>query len=390
VHHREMLGGVQGTTALTAYVAVALKEAGDDAAASAAVRYLEGALDRSDEPYALALGAYALALGRSGRAAAVAERLLKLGREGDDGLSWDAVLPRPVAPMPLPQPEPRPGGPALPAPIRPPMAPNPPRPSATTAVETAGYAALALLQLGDAVSAAKVTGWLASKRNAQGGFGSTQDTVVALQAMAAAAGKSRADVDATVALRAGSWAKEVRVGADTSDVLQMVEVPAGAPLQVEARGRGQVMAQAVRRFNMPRAEAAAQSAFQIDVRYGTDTVAVNDLIRVEADVRFTPPQPTAAGMVVLDLAIPTGFAAVPDSIEALQRRTPKLKRWDVAGRKVILYLEDMGPDEQLRLDFQARALFPVKAEPVVSQAYSYYRPEWRGEVLAGKMTVGAS
>jgi len=107
-------------------------------------------------------------------------------------------------------------------------------------------------------------------------------------------------------------------------------------------------------------------------------------------VTFTPPAPIGAGMVVLDLAMPTGFAAVPESIAALPARTPKLKRWDVAGRKVILYLEDMAPEEQVRLEFQARALFPVKAEAVLSQAYSYYRPEWRGEVLAGRMTVGSA
>jgi CD109 antigen len=234
-----------------------------------------------------------------------------------------------------------------------------------------------------------VTRWLASKRNAQGGFGSTQDTVVALQALAASAGRSRADVDATVTLEAGQWRREVRVGAESADVLQVLDVPAGTAVRVEARGRGQVMAQAVRRFNVPRAEPPAGSAFEIDVRYGTQSVAVNDLIRIEADVRFTPPEPVPAGMVVLDLAVPTGFAAVPESIDALQRRTPKLKRWDVAARKVIFYLEEMLPDERLRLDFQARALYPVRAEPVVSQAYSYYRPEWRGEVLAGKMTVAA-
>ena len=36
---------------------------------------------------------------------------------------------------------------------------------------------------GDRVNAASAARWLVSKRNSQGGFGSTQDTVVALQAL---------------------------------------------------------------------------------------------------------------------------------------------------------------------------------------------------------------
>jgi CD109 antigen len=391
VHHQEMLGGVQGAAALTAFVAVALREAGDDAGAAAAVRYLEAELERAAEPYPLALGAYALALGQSGRARAVVDRLLKLAHESEEGLWWDAgprPLPPPV-PLPPPRPEPAPAGPVRPIPIQPPLPPLPRPPAAGALVETAGYAALALLQVGDVANASRVVRWLTSKRNPQGGFDSTQDTVVALQALAAAASRARADVDATVLLQAGGWRKEVRVAGESVDVLQIVELPSAGPVQVETRGRGQVMAQAVRRFNVPAAEEKAGSAFQIDLRYGTADVAVNDLITISADVRFTPPEPVAAGMVVLDLAIPTGFAAETASLEALPRRTPKLKRWDVAGRKVILYLEGMLPDEQVALSFQARALYPVRARPVVSQAYSYYRPEWRGEVLAGQITVTA-
>ncbi len=56
---------------------------------------------------------------------------------------------------------------------------------------------------------------------------------------------------------------------------------------------------------------------------------------------------------------------------------------------MILYIEDMQPDESITLSFQARALYPVRAQAVSSQAYAYYRPEWRGESLGGKLVVGA-
>jgi len=106
-------------------------------------------------------------------------------------------------------------------------------------------------------------------------------------------------------------------------------------------------------------------------------------------VRFTPPEPQTAGMTVLDIAMPTGFAPVAESIDALLAENPKLKRWDQAGRKVIFYIENLAPNEELTLTFEAQALYPVKAEPVTSLAYAYYRPEWRGESLGSRVIVAA-
>jgi CD109 antigen len=115
---------------------------------------------------------------------------------------------------------------------------------------------------------------------------------------------------------------------------------------------------------------------------------VNDTIDISTTVKFTPPTPMEAGMVVLDIAVPTGFAPVEESIVAMKNKEPKLKRHDVAGRKVILYIEDMSPNETLSFTFQARALYPVKAQAVTSQAYSYYNPELKGESLGGEIVVG--
>lgn len=381
VHHQELLGGLQGKTALTAYVAVALHEAGDDAGAAKAVRYLEARLDETADAYGLALVTYALALAQSPRAQDAQRKLMGIARESDEGLSWgdEGVRPLPIEGAPIAADDLMP-------------------PQSSAAIETTGYATLALLALGDNFNAGRATRWLASRRNAFGGFGSTQDTIVALQAMTTAAGAGRADLDATITLSAGAWRKEVRVTPENADVLQIVETTAGESLTIDTQGKGQITAQSVLRFNVPEAATPEQPIFKIDVQYDVDQVEVNDVITVTATVTFTPPRPLPAtteepairaGMVVLDIAIPTGFEPVSESVDALVKGNPKLKRWDLAGRKVILYLEDMAPDEQLVFAFQARALYPVKAQPVASQAYSYYRPEWKGESLGRQVVVSA-
>ena len=88
LHHQELLGGLRGNTALTAYVAIALLEAGERAGAASAIRYLESRLDTIDDAYTLAITAYALALGDSGQAERANERLTRIAIREEGGAYW--------------------------------------------------------------------------------------------------------------------------------------------------------------------------------------------------------------------------------------------------------------------------------------------------------------
>ena len=349
LHHRELLGGLQGNTALTGYVAIALLEAGDQGASARALSYLEAQLEDITDAYTMAITAYALALGGSPRASNAHERLMSMGVADGDTLSWDGAA----------------------------------------AVETTGYAALALLEHGDSINAGRAARWLVEQRNAFGGYGSTQDTVVGLQALIGFAANARFDVDMTVELTAGEWSRQVSVNAANADVVQIVELPAAESVRIWATGSGQVVAQVVHRYNMPEVERAAAEMFRIKVDYGADHVAVDDLIDITASLTFTPPVGlnVEAGMVVLDVAVPTGFAPVDESVRAVVADLEQVKRRETAGRKVIFYIEDLAPGEPLRLQFQARAQYPVRAQAVTSQVYSYYTPDWRAETLGGDVVV---
>ncbi|MCL4531845.1 MAG: alpha-2-macroglobulin, partial [Actinobacteria bacterium] len=155
IAHQELLGGLKGKTALTAYVAVALREAGEQTASAKAVHYLEGAVDSANDAYTLALTTYALEMAKSPKAAAAYDRLMAMAHQSDDGLYWgdaEPVLPfpqrgtPPKAPLPLGEGQGEGGAPGIPAPIRPIL---PPRPNQTATIETTGYATLALIEHGD-------------------------------------------------------------------------------------------------------------------------------------------------------------------------------------------------------------------------------------------------
>lgn len=371
VHHQEMIGGMNGKTALTAYTTIALLEANETAAAAKAVNYLENQIDGIDDDYTMALTTYALELAQSDKKDAAFQKLMDRAVEDENGLHWgDTVVPVDDGPNKV-QPFER-------------MYPVVNR---TTGIEATAYATLALLKHGDAFNTARSSKWLVAQRNAQGGYGSTQDTVVTLQALTEQASGVRADVDLAVSVKSGGVVKEIHITPQNYDVLQIVEITPGSGLEVSAAGKGEVIGQLVRRYNIPAAEETAQDILSVDVDYDVTEVEVDDLVNVSVDVSFNPPEPMEAGMVVVDVSVPTGFTPVTDSIIRAVEKEAKIKRYEIAGRKVIFYIENMQPGEQIAFGFQVKALYPVKAKGVTSQAYSYYKPEIRGETLGQDMTV---
>ncbi len=156
-------------------------------------------------------------------------------------------------------------------------------------------------------------------------------------------------------------------------------------MQVSAEGKGEAVVQGVLRYNLLEPEETA-NVFDINVDYGTEQVAVNDIVDVDVTITFNPPEPIKANMTVLDISVPTGFAAVEESLAVLLDN-PNIKRYDVAGRKVIVYIEDMDPGEKVSFSFQAKALYPVRGKGAASAVYSYYTPQWRGETVSQALTV---
>jgi CD109 antigen len=376
VHHQEMLGGLQGKDALTAFTAIALMEASEKVSSGKAVAYLEGRLNQMADPYAVAITAYALELAKSPKASGAYDKLMSMVKEDENGIYWGGDV---IEPEPLTQEDRM---------VAPPFRPDINR---SASIETTAYATLALVKHEDTFNAAKASKWLVSKRNAYGGYGSTQDTVVTLQALTEYATNQRSDVDLTVILKGAGIDKQLRIDQSNFDVLQIVEVPVNAQIDMTVNGKGNAIGQVVRRYNEPAAdtEPAAQM-LKIDVNYDTTEVEVNDLVKVSVRLEFNPlPELniSEAGMIVLDVSVPTGFEPVTDSIVAVTQKLDNIKRYDIAGRKVIFYIENMKPGEKVALDFQVKALYPVKAKGVTSAAYSYYKPDIKGEVLSAAVTV---
>jgi CD109 antigen len=143
VHHSEMIGGVEGTYALTAFVALALMDLGGASAGMLgdAVNYLAANLTTVyDDPYALAIAALAFARLDNPSAGAAIDRLLELAVTDKNGIHWTPFD-----------------------------------------IETTAYAALAFMEEDMTTQANDAIKWISLQRNSLGGYGNTQDTVMALK-----------------------------------------------------------------------------------------------------------------------------------------------------------------------------------------------------------------
>ena len=89
-----------------------------------------------------------------------------------------------------------------------------------------------------------------------------------------------------------------------------------ANVKISVTGKGEAIGQIVQQVQYARKSIQEKNdILKVNVNYDADEVAVNDEVKVSVDLSFNPPQPMEAGMVVVDIAVPTGFAAVKESID---------------------------------------------------------------------------
>ena len=362
VHHQEILGGMSGKYSLSAFTTLSLLEYGRAPAALDNARdYLEDNLDdQRDDPYALALAALVLERLGSDRADDALDMLMDLAQQDENGMYWELepAVDRNTYWMP---------------------------PSSKN-IEVTAYGALVLIEHRDA-RANEVLKWLSAQRNSLGGYGSTQDTVMAFKALMTAAATQVKDTDATITVTAdGKEITKVSVDAGNYDVLQIVEIPESAELiTLSMSGKGDINYQLVKRFNIILPDEPVFTDLEFEVEYDATDVAVNDIVDVHARVKYTG-RANSTGMLILDVAVPTGFAPVVSTLDVLEA-DGLISRYEIAGRKIILYVDDLPRGEELLFDLQVQAQFPVKAIIPDSSAYSYYNPEIKAESRGQEIVV---
>ncbi|NXN78808.1 A2ML1 protein, partial [Bombycilla garrulus] len=355
-------GGVSDELSLSAYVTAAMLELGLptlEPAVSSALKCLEAS--PTDNPYTQALLAYVFGLaGLREQQQAQLQRLARHSVTAEGQLYWQ-----------------RKG-----------KAQKPSEPSwaaaAPAEVEMTAYALLAYLSQpsvspADLGTASRIVRWLCRQQNPYGGFASTQDTVVALQALAKYAALtygSNGDFTVTVTSPTGT-VQDFVLDSSNRLVLQRAALPElPGTYGLRARGQGCALAQVTLRYNVPPPPSTGTFELRVETEPLPGTQNPQFLLRLWA--RYSGQRP-ATNMVVIEAKLPSGYSPDKKSLVELKRKD-LVKKVQVQPEQMTIYLEQLSKKEET-FSFRAQQDFLVSnLQPATVSLYDYYEPGDRVDV----------
>ena len=224
--------------------------------------------------------------------------------------------------------------------------------------------------------------YLIRQKDSFGTWYSTQATILSLKALIEAttkAGVAAEEGKVTVSLN-GVQADPIVITEETADVVHSLvfdDVQVGDnTVEFQVEGGGNLMYQVTAEYYAPwdklPPDELAGEAMAIDVSYDRTTLAVNDEITARA--RITLNRDLQALLVLVDLGVPPGFAVETDDLERLVEKGV-IQRYELTGRQIILYIENMQPMMPVDVTYRLRAKYPIKAKVPASSAYDYYNPD---------------
>ncbi len=298
---KSMQGGVAGKgIGLTAYTLITFLENKElkskyKRAIKKALNYIEEHLDDHNDIYSLAITSYTLQLADHPRKNEVLEKLLSKSKEKDGLKYWEREPENEASTNKIWT-----------------YKPN------SVNIEITAYALLALVEAGKQAESIPIMKWLVAQRNEHGGFQSTQDTVVGLQALAKITQKIYvADTDLAVSIEYDGRESNINVNKENSLVLQKQEIPSTAKtITLKALGQGLVLAQISYKFNVHKSEAREWFDIQHTLQNNSDV----DKMAVKVCTKFLPgTSEKNSNMAVMEVQLPSGFSYDEDSTKGLSR-----------------------------------------------------------------------
>ncbi|XP_076059567.1 alpha-2-macroglobulin-like protein 1 [Oratosquilla oratoria] len=349
VFNKAMKGGVgvvTSDTPLTAYVLMAVMEAGTSPQVPAVQRGIACLMQQRQtwSTYTRAITSYALALAGHPEARTVIQELLQEAKKSLSEIMWE-----------------------IPAGL-----------SRGVAVEIAGYAVLAMMTLDAAgydSEVFKVVKWIVSQRNGLGGFYYTQDTVVALQALATySIPIQQGGTNIAVTIGATNLQQSFQVNDLNRIVQQFVMLPTvPTAINLDMRGQGCANLQAVLRYNVPDPDPTDVFSLDVNTRTVPDDKCLTKNIR--ACARYLLPD-QASNMAILEIDLISGYVPVKEDLQAVVDSTELFKKYEVDGNKVTFYIDEL-TSITLCADFNVTREVDVdNVKPGTVRAYDYYQPEF--------------
>ncbi|XP_074009222.1 alpha-2-macroglobulin-like protein 1 [Numenius arquata] len=358
--HTAMKGGVDGEVPLAAYITAAYLEAGETPESTVvrkALGCIAPSVPKAASTYTQALLAYTFALAKdSQRTQELLDTLDRKAIRTGGQIYWSQTPAKP-RPSTSPWSEPR-----------------------SVDVELTAYVLLALLSkpnstASDLTTASGIVAWLTRQQNAYGGFASTQDTVVALQALAKYAALTHSTKGvAEVRVRSQrGFGRKFQVSYRNRLLVQeaaLTEVP--GKFLVQAHGSCCVFTQMVLRYNTPSPEVSTSFAVQVETEPVNCTKDDVHSVTVYVNVRYTGKR-SISNMVIVEVSLLSGFVLAPGSGISLQHWHP-VRRTEKTQGGVALYLDKLSHKSETCVLHLEREVGVTNLKPGHVRVYDYYHP----------------
>ncbi|KAG9493736.1 hypothetical protein GDO78_001552 [Eleutherodactylus coqui] len=367
VIHKELQGGQNGPVTLTAYILTSLLE--DKyyrnlyaSRIERTVQYLERKFDEGiDSNYTLSIVVYALSLANSSKAHDALTLLNSKANTTEGTKFWSSPSQTPDYYW-----QPR-----------------------ATDIETAAYALLSHYQQGRIKDGIPVMKWLSQQRNHLGGYSSTQDTIIALQALSKfllLTPSYETSLMLAVTGQDSNVPKTFHINNENLLVLQSHQIKVAQSLQVSATavGRGLAILQLniiYSRKSTSRHRRREPGAFQLDVTVKEETDNIHGLA-VDVCMRFQG-KGNESGMALLDVGYLSGFTLSPEGIISIQ----SLKLVEPKEDKVYLYFDSVTKEKLCVSIPMVRFAKVANYQDAVVKVSSYYSPEMSSTRTYNSLTM---
>ncbi|ETE63520.1 antigen, partial [Ophiophagus hannah] len=362
VLHTELQGGTSDSVSRTAYILTALLEYQfneNDKPIKKALDFLEFQLNNIvSDNHTLALVTYALSLAKSTAAKGALNKLnerserqgeLRFWTSSSSGLS-SSWQPR------------------------------------SADIEVAGYALLSHFIQQRLLEGIPIMKWLSKQRNHLGGYSSTQDTIVALQALSTFAtltADSVTEMDVTVNGSMEENPTVFHIDQENRFVLKTKEFPATQPVRItiSANGRGFAVFQLNVIYNVKNSHTSKrrsrsiqnQEAFDLDVCVKDDKKDINRLTLNVCTRYLGTGSSSKTGMALMEIGLLSGFSLSPSFVSLVD----PVKKVEKEEGKIHLYLDSLN-ETQVCVDIPAVRDFKVaNTQDASVTVMDYYEPRRR-------------
>ncbi|XP_076155900.1 CD109 antigen-like [Alosa pseudoharengus] len=360
VIHTELQGGLGDQVSLTAYVLITLLE--DQAQMglfpgnlSKATEFLETQLSSGiSSNYSLSLVSYALSLASSLSTQNAIDELISRADIRDGVPLWssrDADLTESWQPS-------------------------------SASVEIAGYVLLSRFKQGNIVESIDLMKWLSSQRGPSGGFGSTQDTVIALQALslyASFSGSEAINLKMNLTSKASPMVTSFTINSTNYLTVrqQQIDMNTSVHIDIFIEGKGFALFQMNIFYNLEslalsqaQRHATSHEAFELRVKVLDEERDTNHILLSICTKLLDSQSIKQTGMALLDVQILSGFTLRPNGIET----NDLVKSVEPLPGRVVLYLDSLGKAEKCVNISLVRQFKVAHVQPALIQVFDYYEP----------------